>query len=136
VVLLVEPRGAERELEAAVRRVVDRERLGGEHRRVPVRRAGDQQAQADARGLPGERGQRGHALEGLARPLAVHRLEVVEAPGPVEAEVLGELHAGDDLVPRHPLLCDVQSETHRRIRRHGDAAHSSSRSGWVATIQS
>ena len=111
-VLLVEPRGAERQLEPAVRRVVDRERLRGEHRRVPVGHAGDEQAEPDARGLPGQRGERGHAVEGLARALAVHRLEVVEAPGAVEAELLGELHPADHLVPGHPLLCDIESEAH------------------------
>ena len=47
VVLLVEPRRAERELEAAVRRVVDRHRLRREHRRVPVGHAGDEQAEPD-----------------------------------------------------------------------------------------
>ena len=61
---------------------------------------------------PGQRGQRGHALEGLARALAVHRLEVVEAPGAVEPQLLGELHAAHQLVPRHPLLGDVESESH------------------------
>ena len=35
---------------------------------------------------------------------------VVEAPGAVEAEVLGEPHPADDLVPGHPLLRDVESK--------------------------
>ena len=30
---------------------------------------------------PRQRGERRHAFEALARPVAVHRLEVVEAPG-------------------------------------------------------
>ena len=47
--------------------------------------------------------------------------EVVEAPGAVEAEVLGELHAADDLVPRHPLLRDIETETHVVTRRAGRA---------------
>jgi len=42
---------------------------------------------------------------------------VIEAPGAVEAEVLGELHAAHDLVPRHPLLRDIETETHRRNLR-------------------
>ena len=67
--------------------------------------------------MPGERGERRHAFEGLARSFAVHGLEVVEAPGAVEAEVLGELHAADDLVPRHPLLRDIETESHRRNLR-------------------
>jgi len=66
----------------------------------------------DARGDPAEGSERGDAVERLARALAVHRLEVVEAPRPVEAEVLGEPHARDDLVPRHPLLRDVDPEAH------------------------
>ena len=48
-VLAVEPRRAEREVETAVGDVVDRHRLGGEHRGVPVRHAGDEQAEADRR---------------------------------------------------------------------------------------
>ena len=112
VVLLVEPRRAERQLEPAVRRVVDRERLRGEHRRVPVGHAGDEQAEADARRDAGQRGERGHPLERLARPLAVHRLEVIEAPRAVEAQLLGELDAAHDLVPRHPLLRDIETKTH------------------------
>ena len=111
-VLLVEPGGAERELQAAVRGVVDGHGLGGEHRGVAVGGAGDEQAEADALGDAGEGGEGGHALEGLARALAVHGLEVVEAPGAVEAEPLGQLHAPDDLVPRHALLGHVESEPH------------------------
>src|SRR4029453_12971616 len=114
VVLLVEPGGAERQLQAAMRGVVHGQGLGREHRRVAVGHPGHQQAQPDPRRQPRQRGQRRDALEHLARPLAVHRLEVVEAPGAVEAEVRGELHAGDDLVPRHPLLRDIQPETHPR----------------------
>ena len=60
----------------------------------------------------GQRGQRGHALEGLAGPLAVHRLEVVEPPDAVEAQFLGELHPAHELVPRHPLLRHIDSESH------------------------
>jgi hypothetical protein len=37
---------------------------------------------------------------------------VVEAPRAVEAEVLGEPHAVDDLGPRHALLGDIESEAH------------------------
>ena len=48
LVLLVEPCGAEREFEPAVRRVVDSERLSGEHRRIAIGHAGHQQAEPDA----------------------------------------------------------------------------------------
>ena len=61
---------------------------------------------------PGERGEGRHPLEGLARAVAVHRLEMVEAPGAVEAELLGELDAADDLVPGQALLGNVESEAH------------------------
>ena len=88
------------------------ERLGREHRRVPVGHAGDEQAEPDARRHAGQRGERGHALERLARALAVHRLEVVEAPDAVEAQLLGELHPADQLVPRHALLRHIESESH------------------------
>src|SRR5207248_8114920 len=45
--LLVEPRGAERELETAMRRVVDRQRLRGEHRRMPVGDARNEKPETD-----------------------------------------------------------------------------------------
>ena len=117
-VLLVEPGGAERQLEPAVRRVVDRDGLGGQHRRVAVGHTGDEQAEPDARRHAGERGERGHALERLARSLAVHRLEVVEAPHAVEAQLLRELHPADELVPRHALLRHIESESHGQQRNH------------------
>ena len=49
-VLCVEPGGTEREVEPSVRRVVDRDRLRREQRRVPVGHAGDEQPEPDARG--------------------------------------------------------------------------------------
>ena len=78
---------------------------------------------------PGERGQRRHALERLAGPFAVHRLEVVEAPGAVEAELLGELHPAHQLVPRHPLLRHIESESHRRNLRDPRHGRPPARSG-------
>ena len=109
--LAVEPCRAEREVEAAVGDVVDRHRLGGEHRGVPVRHAGDEQAEADRGRLSGKARQGGHALEALTRALAVHGLEVVEAPRPLEAQLLGELHPTHDLVPGHALLRDIDTRT-------------------------
>ena len=49
-VLLVEPRRAVAELEPAARRVVDRDRLGREHRRVAIGHAGHEQAEPHAFG--------------------------------------------------------------------------------------
>ena len=100
------------ELEPATRRVVDGDRLGREHRRMAVGHAGHEQPEPDALGDAAQRGERGDALEALARAVAVHRLEVVEAPDAVEAELVGELRARRDLRPRHPLLGDVESEAH------------------------
>ena len=74
--------------------------------------SGHEQAQPDARGQAGQRGQRGHALEGLARPVPVHGLEVVEAPDAVEAQLLGQAHPTYQLVPGHALLGDIESESH------------------------
>jgi hypothetical protein len=118
VVLLVEPRSAERQLQPAVRRVVDGERLGRQHRRVPVGHARDEQTEPDAGRHAGQRGERRHALEGLARPLAVHRLEVVEPPHTVEAQLLRELHPVHELIPRHALLRHIESESHGWTRCH------------------
>ena len=112
MVLRFEPRRAERKLEPTVRRVVDRDRLGSEERRMPVRDAGDEQAEAKARRDARQRGQCAHSLEAVARPLAVHRLEVIEAPRAVEAHLFGELRTVDELFPLHPLLGNVDPEAH------------------------
>jgi hypothetical protein len=113
-VLTLEPRGADRELEPAVRRVVDRDRLRGEQPERAIGEAGDEQTEAHARGDHGERRHRRVALEALARALAVHGLEVVEAPHAVVAEALGELRAVDDFREGHALRRDVQSDSHAR----------------------
>ncbi len=111
-VLLVVPGGAEGQLEASARGVVDGHHLVGEHRGVPVGDAGDEEPQPDPRRHPGEGGEGGDPVEGLAWAVAVHRLEVVEPPGPVEAEVLGEPDSADHLVEGHPLLGNVKAEPH------------------------
>ena len=110
--LVLEPCGAEGELQSPVRRVIDRDGLGGEDRRMSVRDACDEQPEPDRRGLTGERGQGRHAVEGFTGALAVHGLEMIETPGSVEAESLGELHPADDLVPRHALLRNIDPESH------------------------
>ena len=55
------------------------------------------------------------ALEAFARAVAVHRLEVIETPDAVEAELVGEAGAGCDLTPRHALLGDVETEPQRPL---------------------
>ena len=92
--------------------MVDRDGLGREHRRVPVGQPGHEQAEPDLLGVPGPGREGGHALEALTRAVAVHRLEVVEAPDAVEPEGLGEPHPVDVLRPGHALLGDVESEAH------------------------
>ena len=114
MVLLVEPGGAEREFEPAVRRMVDGQRFCREDRRVPVRHARHQQPEPDAGRHARQGRERRHAFECLARPLAVHRLEMVETPGAVEAELLGELDPADKLIPGDALLGDVETEAHAR----------------------
>ena len=66
--------------------------------------------------IPAQSGQGGHALEALAGAFAVHRLEVIEAPHPGEAEIFGQPGPGHHLVERHPLLGDVQPELHLSSR--------------------
>src|SRR5690242_1425145 len=85
---------------------------------MTVRDAGHEQTEPHACRDRGERGKRRVALEALARSAAVHRLEVIEPPDAVEAEVLGEPRPGRDLRPRHPLLGDVETEPHRAISSH------------------
>jgi len=111
-VLSVVPGGAQRQLEASARGVIDGDHLVGEHRRVPVGHSGDEETQPDPRRHPGEDGQGGDAVEGLARSLPVHRLEVIEPPGTVEAEILGEPHPAHHLVEGHPLLSHIEAEPH------------------------
>ena len=70
-------------------------------------------AEADAFGDAAECGQGRVALEALAGTLSVHRLEVVEAPHAVEAQLLREAGPARELRPGHALLGDVESEPHR-----------------------
>ena len=112
VVLLVEPGRAEGHLEPPMGDVIDGQRLGGVDGRMAVGHPGDEQAEADSGGNTRQGGDVRHALEHLARPVAVHGLEMVEAPNAVEAELFGELRSPHDLVPGHPLRRDVESEAH------------------------
>jgi hypothetical protein len=48
-----------------------------------------------------------------ARPVAVHRLEVVEPPGAVEAELFAQARSDNELFSFHALLGDVDGESHR-----------------------
>ena len=96
-VLLVEPRGAVRQLESSARRVIDGDCFRREHGWMPVGHAGHEQSEANARSDTGKRGERRVSFETLPRSVAVHRLEVIEAPHAVEAEALGKTRSRGDL---------------------------------------
>ena len=117
-VLLVEPRRAVGELEPAARRVVDRDRLGREDRRVAVGHAGDEQAEPD---------------RVVVIPLSAASVVMPSkhSPGPSpymgwkwskpqmpsKPSVVGEARPRDDLGPGHALLRDVEPETASRRER-------------------
>src|SRR5262249_58894057 len=94
------------------RDVIERDALRCEHGRVAVGHPVHERADAHlfSRGAP--RGEHRLRLETLPWTLAVHRLEVIEAPHAVEAEALRELHARQVLRPGHALGGDVESESH------------------------
>ena len=114
-VFLLEPRRAVREFEPAARRMVDGQRFGGEDRRVAVGEPGNEDAETHVGGDPTPRGQGGHGLEAFPGTLAVHRLEVVEAPDAVEAHGFRETRPIGVLGPGHALLGDVESEAHPHL---------------------
>ena len=111
-VLGLEPRGAESELQASVAGVIDGDGLRGQDRGVPVGHTGDEQPETYPARRGRQRGECGHTFEALTRTFAVHGDVVVKPPRAVEAERLPESHASDDLVESHPLLGDVDPETH------------------------
>ena len=84
---------------------------------MAVRHARDERAEPHARGLAGDPREQRPRLEGRAAGIAVERLEVVEDPDAVEAGVLGERRARDELVPRELVLRDVEPPAHRTLRR-------------------
>src|ERR1019366_9022458 len=111
-VLGLEPRGAESELQASVSGVINRDGLRGQDRGVPIGHTGDEQPETYLVRRSGQCGECGHTFEALTRTFAVHRDVVIKPPRAVEAELLPESHASDDLVKSHPLLGDVDPETH------------------------
>ena len=109
---------AQRELEAAARHVVERDRLARQHHRVAERVAQHQVALRHALGRRGQPGGRGHRL--------VHRLvererrrEVVHARHHGEARGLRRLRAGDEPRRVHPHLREEESELDGRITHGG-----------------
>ena len=79
---------------------------------MPVGHTCDEQPETYPARRSRQCGECGHTLEALAGTFAVHRDVVIEPPRAVEAELLAESHAIDDLVEGHPLLGDVDPETH------------------------
>jgi hypothetical protein len=112
VVLGLEPRGTYRQLQATVAGVVDGDGLRGQDRGVSVRHPGDEQAQSYARCRRRQGSESRHAFKALTGAFAVHRDEVVKAPGAVEAQLLSVPHTIDDIVKSHPLLGNIDSKAH------------------------
>src|SRR5689334_16804423 len=100
---------------------------------MPVGDPGDEQAEADVFGRARECRERRHSLEAVARPGAVHRLEVVEAPDAGESEVVREARPRHDLVPVHPLLRDVEPVVHGLDATHGHPSTPRRPRGMAAT---
>ena len=118
-VLLLVPGGADAEDRPATRQHVQRRDLLGEHRRIAVRDAGHERAQADRRGLAGQRGEDRPALEHRlgGRAHALDLVEVVHHGDELEAGRLGGLRLLDDAVEealrRHVRMAvagEVQTE--------------------------
>ena len=99
-VLLLVPGGPDAEDGPAARQHVQRRDLLGEHRRIAVRDAGHERAQADRRGLAGQRGEDRPALEHRlgGRAHARDLVEVVHHGDELEAGRLGGLGLLDDAV--------------------------------------
>ena len=115
-VLLVEPRRAVRQLEPTARRVVDRDRLGREHRRMAVRHAGHEQAEPDAFGDARSARRASCCLRSTRpgpSPYIGWKWSKPQTPSKPSSSAKRALRR--DLRPRHPLLCDVESEPHNPL---------------------
>jgi hypothetical protein len=111
-VLGLEPRGAQSELQASLASVVNGDGRRGQDRGVPVGHTGDEQPETYPARRSGQCGEGGHTFEALTRIFAVHRDVVIKSPRAVEAQLFPESDAIDDLVEGHPLLGDIDPETH------------------------
>ena len=90
-VLVGVPAGTDAEDEPAGAHVVDRDGLLGEEGRVTERVARDQHAEPDRVGQRGDGGEQGPRLVDRTLGVVVGRRQVVDQPGVVEAERLGQL---------------------------------------------
>src|SRR3989442_1262627 len=88
---------------------------------VAIGVAGHHHTDAQATRLRGERGQHGPAFEAGAVRVAEDGDEVVEDPGAVEAEGLGLLPGGEEVVPGDILIggLDAEADVRGRLRQRG-----------------
>ena len=134
-VLVLVPAGPEAEDQPPAADVVDRDRLLEEHGRVAERVARDKHAEADPRRPRGERcQQRPRLVTGvLGRPVGVE--QVVDEPGVIEPELLGEREVVEHLGPAAVRLAQEEAETDRwgrgggLVRGSPPGAHGSSTLG-------
>src|SRR4051794_16232137 len=106
------PRRADRALDAPAGEVIDRDDLRCQHGGGAMRHPGGERPEPNAGSLTSETRQQRPTLERRALRVSVERLEVVEDPDAVEAGVLGEASARDDLVPGQLVLRDVETDPH------------------------
>ena len=95
--------------------VVDRDGFLEQECRVPERVAGHEDAEPDPLGPRRDGGQQGPALQAAILGRTVGVDEVVDQPGVVEAERLGEDEVVEHLRPRPARLAQEQPEAQRRV---------------------
>ncbi|GAC1479174.1 MAG: hypothetical protein PVSMB9_02470 [Candidatus Dormibacteria bacterium] len=95
------------ELEAAVRDLVDRDRLGRQHRWMPIRHPTDEGAKPDSRGVRGQAGKQRPSFQTRPAGVTIQRFEVVENPGPVEPMFFCELDPPEQFRPLELVLGNV-----------------------------
>ena len=112
-VLVLVPAGPEPEDQPPAADVVDGDRLLEEHSRMAERVARDEHAEADARRPRSERcEQRPRLVTGvLGRPVGVK--QVVDEPGVIEPELLGQREVVEHLGPAAVRLAQEEAETDR-----------------------
>ena len=102
------------DLQPATRDVVDGDRLGGQHRGMPVGDAGDQRPEPDPRGGHCQSREQRPAFQAGPFPVAVEGREMVEDPGSLETGLLTEADTFQQLLPGELMLGDVQPQANWR----------------------
>ena len=103
-VLCVEPTGPEAQLHPAAAHGVDLRHSDGQRARQPEGRRGQQSAQPDAVGLPGDAGQGDPRVGRPGKPVTGHGQEMVAPEEGVEPELLRALGHGQLLIVGGALL--------------------------------